>query len=88
MIKFKENEMLNITIAYKTSGRNPIHSECVVEHPRKGNGEDDFNFFWMLSQSPLIAEFQVRDSQGMNIIPQNFGWACDKWVGSIRYRHD
>lgn len=80
--------MLNITIAYKTRGE-PVKTELVVQSPQTSSAQDElFNFFWMLSQSPLVAEFQVRDGQGYNLIPQNFGWACDKWVGSIRYSRD
>ena len=81
--------MLSVLIAYKTRGLNHIRTSCIVEEPRsQSESEELFNFFWMLSQSPLIAEFQVRDLSGFVVMPNQYGWACDKWVDAISYRHE
>ena len=81
--------MLNVTIGYRTTSLNFNRTTCIVDEPKsQSESEEIFNFFWMLSQSNLVAEFQVRDSSGYSVMPRQYGWACDKWVERICYTHE
>lgn len=81
--------MLIVLIAYKTRGIESPRSECIVRCPStRGEADEAFNFFWMLYKSDLVAEFQVRNTDGSVIMPSNFGWACGKWVEKVKYQQD
>jgi hypothetical protein len=79
---------LNVKIAYKTNGPETIRTGCIVPRPYStADFYEQYNFFWMLSQSDLVAEFSVSDEDGA-VLPKDLGWACDKWVKKITYRTD
>lgn len=69
--------LLIVKIAYKTHNHYILRSECVMSSPI-GESECDnaYNFFWMLSQSPLVAEFSVFEDNHF-VMPKDFGWACN-----------
>jgi len=79
---------LQVKIVYKTNGLDRRTSELIVAKPSANyQATELFDFFWMLSQSNLVAEFVVSEN-GRSIMPSHFGWACDKWVEEITYSTD
>jgi hypothetical protein len=82
------NNFLSVKIAHRINGMNYQRSECIVPYPAAEWQRDDvFNFLWILEQSNLVAEFQVS-SDGRILLPQDFGWALNKWVSKITYTND